>query len=106
MHFGEKYTALTSSLIFFTSPAKEQKQEEGMMKGIVNPAFLCGEEEDEQSCGRQRDRKREIGGDGQDSTLATHQQQMKLEALASTRGEASLFITLKNSDRDSPCLPS
>lgn len=77
-----------------------------MMKGIVNPGFLSGEEEDEQSCGRQRDEEREIGGDGQDSTLAAHQQQKNLEALASTRGEASLFITLKDSDRDSPCLPS
>lgn len=77
-----------------------------MMKGIVNPGFLSGEQEDEQSCGRQRDGGREIGGDGQDSTLAVHQQQMKLEALASTRGEVSLFITLKNNDRDSPCLSS
>lgn len=74
------------------------------MKGIVNPGFLSGEE-DEQSCGRQRDGGREIGGDGQDSTLAAHQQQKNLEAFASTRGEASLFITLKGSDRDSPCLP-
>ncbi|XP_046733377.1 uncharacterized protein ofcc1 isoform X3 [Silurus meridionalis] len=69
--------------------AKEKEQEEeenGMMKGIVNPVFLSGEEEDEQSCGRQRDGGREIGDDGQDSTLAAHQQQMKLEALATTRG--------------------
>ncbi|XP_053467433.1 orofacial cleft 1 candidate gene 1 protein homolog [Ictalurus furcatus] len=69
--------------------AKQQEQEEeesGMKKGIVNPVFLCGEEEDEQSCSRQRDGGREIGGDGQDSTLAAHQQQTKLEALASTRG--------------------
>ncbi|XP_060756072.1 uncharacterized protein ofcc1 isoform X2 [Neoarius graeffei] len=69
--------------------AKEQEQEEeerGMMKGIVNPGFLSGEEEDEQSCGRQKDGEREIGGDGQDSTLAIHQLQTKLEALGSTRG--------------------
>ncbi|XP_053084171.1 uncharacterized protein ofcc1 isoform X2 [Pangasianodon hypophthalmus] len=69
--------------------AKEQELEEeerGMMKGIVNPVFLSGEEEDKQSCGRQRDGGREIGGDGQDSTLAAHQQQTKLEALAGTRG--------------------
>ncbi|XP_058231815.1 uncharacterized protein ofcc1 [Hemibagrus wyckioides] len=67
--------------------AKEQEEEEGgVMKGIVNPGFLSGEEEDEQSCGRQRDGEREIGGDGQDSTLAAHQQQKNLEALASTRG--------------------
>lgn len=77
-----------------------------MMKGIVNPGFLSGEEEDKQSCGRQKDGEREIGGDGQDSTLAIHQLQTKLEALGSTRGESSLFITLKDSDRDSPCLPS
>lgn len=73
-----------------------------MMKDIVNPMFLSGEEEDEQSRGRQRVGRRNIGGDGKDSTLAAHQQQTKLEALASTRGEASLFITLKDSDRDSP----
>ncbi|KAF4075904.1 hypothetical protein AMELA_G00224260 [Ameiurus melas] len=69
--------------------AKQQEQEEeesGIKKGIVNPVFLSGEVEDEQSCSRQRDGGREIGGDGQDSTLDAHQQQTKLEALASTRG--------------------
>ncbi|KAK3541560.1 hypothetical protein QTP86_030311, partial [Hemibagrus guttatus] len=74
---------------------KEQEQEEeerGVMKGIVNPGFLSGEEEDEQSYGRQRDGGREIGGDGQDSTLAAHQQQKNLEALASTRASGLLSV--------------
>ncbi|KAF7691842.1 hypothetical protein HF521_010809 [Silurus meridionalis] len=77
----------SKSAEFLMAKEKEQEEEEnGMMKGIVNPVFLSGEEEDEQSCGRQRDGGREIGDDGQDSTLAAHQQQMKLEALATTRG--------------------
>ncbi|KAI4887878.1 hypothetical protein NFI96_015090, partial [Prochilodus magdalenae] len=58
-----------------------------MMKGIVNPAFLSGEEEDEESRGgRRREGGREIGGDRQDSTLAAHQQQTELEAPANARG--------------------
>ncbi|XP_037389692.1 uncharacterized protein ofcc1 [Pygocentrus nattereri] len=57
-----------------------------MMKGIVNPAFLSGEEEDEESRGRRRrEGGGEIGGDRQDSTLAAHQQQTELEAPANAR---------------------
>lgn len=65
------------------------------MKGVVNPGFLsAGEVEEESDRGVQKDMGSEIGGDGQDSTLAVHRQQNKLEALAETRGEASLFIKL------------
>lgn len=78
----------------------------GVMKGIFNPGFLSGEEEDKQSCDRQSNGEGETGGDRQNSTLVTHQQQIKLEAFASMRGEVLLFITLKHSDRDLPCLPS
>lgn len=68
------------------------------MKGIVNPAFLSGEEEDATPSrgGQGREgRRREIGGDRQDSTLAAHQQQTELEAPANARGEASVLIRLK-----------
>lgn len=78
-----------------------ESEERAAVVGIENPAF-----NGEGSAALSNSPSwlgRKMRGDRPDSTLAAHQKKLELQAPASERGEASVFISLKSVD--SRCVP-
>uniref|UniRef100_A0A8C9FCH5 Uncharacterized protein n=1 Tax=Pavo cristatus TaxID=9049 RepID=A0A8C9FCH5_PAVCR len=76
------------------------KEERAATEGIENPAFNISSTD---LSAYQTSEEEVIRHDKLHSTLAAHQQKLRLQAHAEPRGEASNWITLKRSD--SGCVP-
>lgn len=87
--------------LFVLSFILSGREDRASLVGIENPAFDRGGSAEHSVPSVWPGR--EIRGDRPDSTLAVHQKEMELQALAQERGEASFFISLKFID--SGCVP-